>query len=383
MRLTDISLNNLRRRKGKVFFLVLGLVMGVATIVSMVSLTQAMRADMQDKLDRFGANIIITPKSDEVSLSYGGIFVASTTVNTKDMKVDDVAKVSALADAYGISNIAPKLVGGVQVNGAKALLVGVDFDAELGAKKWWEITGSKPKDSGEVLLGALASKKFSAMPGGKLTINGSEFSVAGVLRETGAQEDAVIFVELAKAQQILGKPNALTFVEVSASSRNINALLEQLGTALPTAKAAAMRDAMKSTQQRVDQLTNFSIAVSIVVLLVGVLIVLTTMMSSVKERTREIGIFRATGFRKSHIMTIILFEALVISVVGGISGWLIGSAVTFAAGPRIAQISSGIGPSPFLAIAAILLSVLIGMAGAIYPALRASNMDPSEALRFA
>ncbi|MDO8671854.1 MAG: FtsX-like permease family protein, partial [Dehalococcoidia bacterium] len=333
-------------------------------------------------LDRFGSNIIVAPKTDEVALSYGGIFVASTSVNKKDMQRAEVEKILAIPGEFNITNVSPKLVGPVLANGSKALLVGVNFEAELTAKKWWEITGNVPNAPDEVLLGSSAATKFAAMPGGKLNINGNDYSVVGVLRETGDQDDSVIFADLARTQEILGKPDAITFVEVSASSKSLNAIIAEISRELPDAKATALSTAMESTQQRINQLTNFSVAISIVVLLVGVLIVLTTMMSSVSERTREIGIFRATGFRKSHIMTIILFEAFVVSIAGGISGWLIGSAITFVLGAKVAQISAAIGPNPLLGAGAVVLSVLIGLAGAVYPARRASNLDPAEALRF-
>ncbi|MDO8673595.1 MAG: ABC transporter permease [Dehalococcoidia bacterium] len=363
--------------------LVLGLVIGVSSIVCLVSVTRAMQADVREKLDRFGSNLVITPKSDAIMLSYGGIAVTSTAVNVKDMRADDLAKIEAIGAKYGASSIAPKLVGGVLVGEAKALLVGVDFPAELKAKQWWEITGREPKETNEVLLGAFASRKFSAMPGGTLTINGSNFSVTGVLRETGSQEDSVIFANLARAQQLLGKPGALTYVEIGAPSRGLDALIDELKTALPGANTAALSAAMESRQQRVGQLTNFSLAVSIIVLVVGVVIVLTTMMSAVNERRREIGIFRATGFRKTHIATIILFEAFVVSFIGGVSGWLFGSLITLVIGSRLAEVTTHIGPSPMLGATAILVSVIIGMAGALYPAMLAANLDPADALRFA
>ena len=75
MKLYNISLNNLRRRKGKVIFLVSGLLIGIATIVTLITITQSMSRDVEERLDRFGANIVMTPKTENLSLSYGGITV--------------------------------------------------------------------------------------------------------------------------------------------------------------------------------------------------------------------------------------------------------------------------------------------------------------------
>ena len=75
MKLHTISFNNLKRRRGKVLFLVLGLLIGIATIVTLLSITESMTRDIEDRLDQFGANIVMTPRSDNLSLSYGGIAV--------------------------------------------------------------------------------------------------------------------------------------------------------------------------------------------------------------------------------------------------------------------------------------------------------------------
>ena len=73
MKLKDISINNLRRRKGKVFFLILGLTIGITTVVALISMTRMMNEDISNKLDEFGANILIIPRSDALALSYGGV----------------------------------------------------------------------------------------------------------------------------------------------------------------------------------------------------------------------------------------------------------------------------------------------------------------------
>ncbi len=73
MTLKDISINNLKRRKGKVFFLILGLTIGITTVVTLISISRMMNDDISNKLDEFGANILIIPRLDDLSLSYGGM----------------------------------------------------------------------------------------------------------------------------------------------------------------------------------------------------------------------------------------------------------------------------------------------------------------------
>ena len=384
MRLTDISLNNLKRRKSKMLFLVLGLLIGVATVVTLVSVTRAMHTDIQDKIDQFGANIVVTPKADDLALSYGGVTVSSAAYDVKELHTDDAAKIQQIPLRANIANVAPKLVGAVDVGGNKVLLVGVDFPSELRLKKWWEIVGQDPAAPDEVLLGYNAATRLSAMPGNTLTINGRPFQVAGTLKELGSSEDDAIFADLQAAQQVLGKPDAVSLIEVSALCKAcpVEDIVQEISMQLPDARVSALAQAVKSRQQTVDQLTSFSLAISLVVLLIGGLVVLTTMMSAVNERTREIGIFRAIGFRRTHIARVILFEALLVSLLGGVLGWFLGMLASTVLGPRVAQLSVGVEWNPLLALGAVLLAVAIGLAGSIYPAIRAANLDPAEALRF-
>ena len=384
MRLTDISLNDLRRRKSKMAFLVVGLLVGVATVVTLVSITQAMHADIQDKIDQFGANILITPQSDELSLSYGGVTVSNTSFDIKELHTDDATRIRTIQLRANLASVAPKLIGAVETTGGKALLVGVVFPEELKIKKWWRIVGQEPAAANDILLGYRAAAKLGVMPGSTLRLGGQTMNVVGTLEETGGQEDSLIIADLTTTQAILGKPNAISLIEVSALCKAcpVEEIVAQIAGVLPDARISALAQAVRGRQQTVDQLTSFSVAVSAVVLLIGALIVLTTMMSSVNERTREIGIFRAIGFRRSHVARVILTEAFVVSLLGGILGWLNGMLASQALGPAVAQLSVPVRWDPLLAAGAVGLSIAVGMAASAYPAMRAANLDPAEALRF-
>jgi putative ABC transport system permease protein len=106
------------------------------------------------------------------------------------------------------------------------------------------------------------------------------------------------------------------------------------------------------------------------------------MMASVNERKREIGIFRAIGFRKSHIIRIIFLEAAVVGLIGGVTGYLLGLGASHLLGPVITGIKGGgILIDPALAVGVIFLSVTMGVLSSVYPAVHASKMDPTAALR--
>ncbi len=382
MRLSTISLNNLRRRRGKALLLVLGLAVGVATVVSMLAITTALRADTERKIDQYGANILMVPRSDDLSLSYGGVAVGVSTA-VQELNAADVASIRTIKNAENISTIAPKLLGAAEVGGTRVLLVGVDFPEELRLKRWWTYEGQKPEGSDQLILGQEAAQRLKVGPGSPLQILGRPFTVAAVLNPIGNQEDGLIYADLGIVQDLFGKPGKVSLVEVSAlcSTCPIEQIVEQIGEKLPQAKVTALAQVMKSREQTVEQLGNFSLAVSAVVLLVGGLVVLTTMMSSVNERTREIGIFRAVGFRKSHVVRIILMEALLLSLMSGLVGWTVGTLGSSIIAQRVAQLEAPVSWDPLLAGWALGLALLVGLLGSLYPALRASALDPAEALR--
>jgi len=114
MRLSTIALNNLRRRRGKAVLLVLGLAVGVATVVSMLAITQALKADTERKIDQFGANILVVPRSDDLALSYGGVAVGVSSA-VQELSADDAAAIRTIKNAENVSTVAPKLLGAVEV----------------------------------------------------------------------------------------------------------------------------------------------------------------------------------------------------------------------------------------------------------------------------
>lgn len=384
MKLYNIALNDLRRRKAKMAFLVVGMVIGIATIVALYTITTAMELEIADKFDQIGANMTVVPKTDDLSLSYGGVSAADVANNAKELDMSAIQKIRTIKNRENIATIAPKLLGAMKSGGRDRLVMGVQWENELRMKRWWKIDGKKPARAEELLLGAHAARELNKKPGDEVALGNKKFQVAGVIKELGSQEDAVIFMDLATTQQMLGKKDKLSFLEVSAlcSTCPIEEIIRQISEKLPEAKATAIKEVVQARKDFVDRFSNMALAVSGIVLAIGSLVVLITMMSSVNERTREIGIFRAIGFRKSHVIGVILMEAAVVSVIGGLAGYLIGMVTAKFAAPAIAQMDVVIKWEPVIGLAAMGLAVVIGLAASLFPAYQASRQDPVEALRF-
>jgi putative ABC transport system permease protein len=210
------------------------------------------------------------------------------------------------------------------------------------------------------------------------------FSVSGILKPTGSQDDQLIFARLATAQSLFNKNGRVSMAEVAALCQDcpIDAMVEQISDALPGAKVMAIQQVVKGRMETLGHFKKFSYGISGVMLLIGSLVVLVTMMGSVRERTDEIGIFRAIGFRKRHVMNIVFLEAAIVSGLAGILGYLLGWGVTMAAVRLFIEGYSGFVPFNLeLAIGALTLAMLIGMVSSAYPAIIASRLDPKEALR--
>jgi putative ABC transport system permease protein len=299
----------------------------------------------------------------------------------------------------------------VEVDGREVLLAGVDFESELLLKRWWRIAGRKPEGEQELLVGYEVARGLSLIEatassaeqhvshGGshqtaedqfqfkivrdKLKVAGVEHQIAGVLAQTGGPEDGMIFGSLAHVQTLLNKPDQLSLIEVSALCKDcpIGDIVSQISERIPHAKVSAIQQSVRARSDTVERLTRFSAVVSAVVLAIGALMIFTTMMGSVVERTKEIGVLRAIGFRRSHIIKGLMIEVAFISLVGGLLGWAAGLLASRIALPYFAETRVVLEFQPILAIVAVAAGLVIGTLSSFYPIVRASRLDPSEAVR--
>jgi putative ABC transport system permease protein len=383
MRLVDVTLRNLRRRKGRKLLLMLGLTIGVATVVGLIAITATMQADVATKLDEYGANILIMPKANDLSLSYGGVTVASAAYDVGELSLTDLDRIETIENARNISVVAPKLLGAISLGGRSVLVAGVRLYDELRLKQWWTLEGEEPNAPEEALAGWRLAEALRLSPGQEIEVKGQPFRVAGILGENGSQDDDILFVDLASAQKVMDKPGGVSLVEVAALCTEcpVEDMVEQISGVLPQARVTALRQAVTLRMETVGQLSRFAIAFSVVVIAIGALVVLTTMLGAVAERRQEIGLFRALGFRQRHVMRIILVEAALISLAGGILGWLVGMGLAILLAPHLANVTAPVVWDWWLALSAISGALLIGLLGSLYPALNAARLDPTTALR--
>jgi len=431
MRLTTIALGHLRRGKARAALVVAGLTLGVATAVALANVTGALERHLGEELDRYGANIVVAPRTDDLDVSYGGVSVSGISYEYERLKTEDLKAIRSIDYAERLAVVAPVLIGAADVDGRRTPVAGVNFEETTRLKKWWKVAGRVPAAPDEALVGYEAALALGVVEGpppdaafgtglpsrpvtdvaleqmdhsghitaeatsqvprseaikhDRLTLGGREFHVAGVLDATGSADDRLVFIDLDRAQEVLGRPGEVSLVEVSALCIEcpVEMMVRQIQQALPDARVTAVQQAVKTRSMTIARLARFGAALAGVVLVVAALLVFVTMTSSVAERRREIGVLRAVGFRRSHILKILGLETAILGALGGLVGWGIGLAVGSVAVRYFTDGAvAGVNVDPLLGLVAVAGAVAVGVLGALGPALKASKLDPTEALRY-
>ena len=165
MTLKEIACRNLLRRKAKAAFVLAGLVIGVATVVAVIRFAETMTGDINHKLEKYGANILIVPKTENLSLSYGGISLGGVSFEMEPIREADLARVETIENARNVAALGPLVLGVLEIDDRKVLLAGVDFQASKILKPWWQVVpGPSPPWSGADFQGNVPEGKRSVFP---------------------------------------------------------------------------------------------------------------------------------------------------------------------------------------------------------------------------
>jgi len=383
MELRHIAMVNLRRRKSRAMLAVAGLSVAVAAFVLVLSLIASLRAGMDDKLSRYGSNLVVTPARPDLSLSYGGLTVAGAgSANVTELTEEDLEAVRSVPSAGRLAAVLPVLLQEVQGEGRPLLALGTDVEASAAVKLWWRVEGSLPQAADEVLLGLNVRNQLGLDAGDELKLDGRPFRVSGVLWETGGEEDNVVIMQRPALEQLTGHAGRINMIEVTAdSSEVVDTLTAELASAVPGAQVSSVKQSLEFTDQGNAALAAFGGAVTVLIVLLSGLVVMITMLTSVKERQKEIGIFRALGFKQRHVARLVMLETLVMSggaAVLGVALGLVGGLLV----PRLVdELSFAVAVQPLVIAAGVALSFIVGLAAALYPARRAAAMDPAAALK--
>jgi len=375
-----LVVRNLSRRKGRSILNTVGLILAVAVIVSTITISHSMELQIGEEVEKYGPNIVVKPEASSVDIPYGNVVVGRSTFPEKH-----IAALASIPNSGNLRVVSPKLFGQVQSGEQYLLIQGVHPEEEYSLKIWWQVEGSLPSEGSlEALLGSDIASSLGLEEGSSLRLRDSTFEVSGVLAETGSNDDYAVFLPLETAQTLLGMEGEISLIDVGALCLDcpVEEIARQIMEAIPGVRAAPVRQAVETRMKTVEQAASFSLLLASVVLVAGSAGVMNTMVASIHERRREIGVFMSLGADDRYIYRIFLLESLILGAVGGLLGSGLGLTFSILLGPLAMGIPVNIASVPvFLVPLAIILSVAACLVASLYPTWKATRIDPVSALK--
>jgi len=305
--------------------------------------------------------------------------IADTTLSVIDERVvDSIAAMPEVQSASGV--VFTGLI--LPDSGVMFLLQGYSPNDQV-IQRFHIVEGKMLTGNRQILLGRLMADTLKKGIGDMVEISGMRFRVAGIYETNIGWEQTGGVVTLRDAQNFIGRPRQVSMVAVKLKDADqVSAMVERINIKYPgiyAALSAEFAESMPDIQSSNAMLDGIS-AIAIVA---GGLSVLNTMLMSVFERTREIGVLRALGWRRNAVLAMILRESVLLGVSGGAAGFAI-SFVLIGLMKLSASLGSWVDPvwSWDIFARAFLLSILLGTIGGLYPAYRATRLSPVEALRY-
>ena len=399
MNLFNLVWRELWHRKARLVSGLMAIVLGIAVIIGIRSVTIFSEKAVAVKLDNLGANILVLPQGGSTDDYYTADIDAPTFPENYVERI-------VTSNLQGVDNLSPKLSRRVKIGKENFVLTGILPANEVASKPLWQTSGlmgadlkascapSDPKnqpsglkderlarktiDSLDILdcyVGSMAAKKLSSVKGSKISIENKEFNVVKILPETGTIDDDRIFAHLHTVQKLLGIENQISAIEIMGCCNAISeGLLSKMRNILPDTRITTIGQIV-STQLETNKMMNkISLIFLIIILLVGGISIGNFMAANVNERKKEIGTYRMIGFSRARIYALLLLKAILLGFFGGILGYIIGTSAGVILGPQLAGID--VQPIFVLLPFSILAAILISVTGSLLPAYLATKIEP-------
>ncbi|MEM7813559.1 MAG: ABC transporter permease [Candidatus Aenigmatarchaeota archaeon] len=393
-----IALTNIRHRRLRSFLTVFAVSIGIAAVISLISVSQGMQETIERQFQMLGTDKIIVMPGGRGLMGAFGLGAGKLTEHDVAIieRVPGVDGVEAMV--YGMARF--EFGGDVKYSYLIGMPTRADAAWVLGNLR---VDGRylKEGDRYKAVVGHyfLAGKFFEkdVRLGSRLKIQNQTFKVVGALQEIGNRmDDTQVYVPIDVARELLDRPKGVDFIYAKVRPG-----------ADPAAVADKIEDAMRDERDQRPGEEDFSVqtmtqlmetvgtvlgviqlilvGIAAISLLVGGIGIMNTMYTAVLERTREIGVLKAIGARNSSIMAIFLLESGILGVIGGVLGMLLGFGL--AAGVEMAAAEAGfpmlkVSVNPALALAGALFAFTVGCLSGLLPARRAAQLQPADALRY-
>lgn len=372
----------LRARPMRAFLSALGIAIGIAAMIAVVGVSTSSRAQLTAQLESLGTNMLtLTPGSD---LTGAEVKFPTDAVGRVD-KIDGVQQSSSTslvkASVYRSSLSDKAATGGISALVAELGLLDV-VAGEVDKGAWLNpATSSYPS----TVLGAAAARRLGVVePGTQVWLGGTSFTVVGILKPSvlAPELDNAALIGAPVAERLFGYAGNPTTIYERSADRAVERVRGLLGPTISPQAPGAVKisrpsDALAAKNAADQAFTSLLTGVGSIALVVGGIGVANTMIISVLERRREIGLRRALGAMRGHILIQFLAEALLLAGLGGALGCVIGVGVT--AGVAAANAWPFALPA-LIILAGLGVTVLIGAVAGLYPAVRAARTPPTAAL---
>jgi putative ABC transport system permease protein len=387
-----IAVRNLTHRRMRSWLTAIGIVIGVASIVALISVSQGMQVAIEEQFEQMGTDTItITPRT----------FAGPGTTSEAPFDDGDVRVIDRIPE---IDLVLPMMYGTVKFSfhnqDSYSYLMGVPLDRDAN-DVWddigWEILEGRFPEAGkkEVGVGYLAAKDMfddELRLKNTLYVNDEKYKVVGIAKEVGnSQDDTAIYMGVDMASEVLEQDNYNMIMAKVKPGNDADVIADKVQRKLEKYRDAEDFNAL-TPAEILDTINDVLgiiqlvlVGIAAISLLVGAIGIMNTMYTSVLERTKEIGIMKAIGATNQAIMLIFLMEAGILGIVGGAVGTLLGLLLGY--GVEIAAGSSGFIPlqvhvSGQLVLGAISFAFFVGAISGTLPAMQAAKMKPVDALRY-
>ena len=361
-----MTVRNLWRRRTRTALTLLSIGVSIAAIIALGGIAQGM-------LGAF--NVMMRDSQTDLFAAEAGIDGDFSAIEERVG-----ARIAARSDVDGVSGM---FWTGASTDKMPMLIVYGYHPREFAIRRYRIIEGKPLSGRRQVIVGRMAAEKMGLEVGDTLRMLDSNFRVAGIYETGQAFEDAGVVIGLREAQTLTGKLHQVQFYLISLRDPGqaevvrdkLAATFPEIDFSLTSELDEAMSD-FRVIKEMVDQ-------ISFLAVFIGTVGMLNTMLMSVLERTREIGVLRSLGWRRRRVLGMILKESLVLGVLGGVCGILLGLGLGGLIG--LAGIWGGaIEPAytPQLFVQAVVAAAVLGTLGGLYPAWRATRLRPVEALRY-
>ncbi len=395
MKLYQVVLKDILRRKRRVLYAILGVVIGTMTVVSILTVSAAGQARITNQLEKYGANLTVLPAVKTIDTGLGDLSLGTVNLGDNYISEDKLPVIRQLTDARireylkdvpqtgNIATVAPKLFINAEIKGASVVAVGIDPEEQFKVNTWWQVaTGEYLGTGDQVLLGSVAATSLKLNPGDTIQLNNRTLTVTGILAETGASDDYQVFVPLATLQEAFNKQGLVSSIDIRALCNGcpVEIIAGTLNQNISGVRAVAVKQIANSEMGMLERINKFMLALAGVSLIVGGFGVFNTLLTSINERLKDIGIMRAVGASRGQIIKALIYEAIVLGIAGGLSGYGAGTLLAYAIGPLIFEGTTISFVAMYLPLS-IGVAMLISLLATLYPAMQATRVKVADSFR--